>query len=141
MKTIVQAVEHKGMALVDVLQPCPTYNNLHNKEWFAETVEVRGAQAPRTFIIEDQGYNGTVSDPNNPDEIDEKKKQAFDMAHYRGAQVPLGVFYKVNLPTYYDRMTDTAPVLKEQTPANARIADASGRPATDLTKPCQSVLV
>ena len=34
-ETIKRAIVHKGMALVDVLQPCPTYNDLHNKEWFS----------------------------------------------------------------------------------------------------------
>src|SRR3990172_4388955 len=32
---IKQAARHKGLAFVDVLQPCPTYNDLNTKEWYA----------------------------------------------------------------------------------------------------------
>src|SRR5438552_11741240 len=31
---IAKAIEHKGAALVDVLQTCPTYNDLYTKEWY-----------------------------------------------------------------------------------------------------------
>jgi len=29
---IKQAILHKGLALVDILQPCPTYNDINTKE-------------------------------------------------------------------------------------------------------------
>jgi len=140
-QTIIKAIEHKGMALVDVLQPCPTYNNLHNKEWFSEMVEVGSEKRPRTFVIETQGYDGVVKDPANQDEIDEKKKKAFEMAHYRGAQVPLGIFYQVDLPTYYERIAATAPMLNQYTPAQAPIADGQGKPSTNLGKIYETLLV
>ncbi|HXV28132.1 MAG TPA: thiamine pyrophosphate-dependent enzyme [bacterium] len=138
---IIKAIEHKGMALLDVLQPCPTYNNLHNKEWFAETVEVGSEKRPRTFVIETQGYDGVVKDPSNQDEIDEKKRKAFEMAQYRGVQAPLGIFYQVELPTYYERIAQTAPILNQHTPAAAPIADSNGKPTTDLTKTYETLLV
>ena len=39
-ETIKRAIEHKGMALVDILQPCPTYNDLHTKDWYGEEIEI-----------------------------------------------------------------------------------------------------
>src|SRR5919109_4851834 len=33
-ETIKKAVAHKGFALVDILQPCPTYNDIKTKEWY-----------------------------------------------------------------------------------------------------------
>ncbi|HEU5411566.1 MAG TPA: thiamine pyrophosphate-dependent enzyme, partial [Candidatus Acidoferrales bacterium] len=36
---IAQAIEHRGSALVDVLQTCPTYNDLHTKGFYAGQVE------------------------------------------------------------------------------------------------------
>ena len=140
-QTIIKAVQHKGMALVDVLQPCPTYNDLHDKEYFSAMVEIHGEKKPRLFQIESEGYDGVVKDPANLDEIDQKKKRAFEMANYRGEQVPIGVFYQVELPTYYERLAATAPVLNEHTPAGAPIADSSGKPTTDLAKPAQAFLV
>ncbi len=36
LKDIVkQAVQHKGLAFIDALQPCPTYNDINTKEWYA----------------------------------------------------------------------------------------------------------
>ena len=140
-QTIMKAIQHKGMALVDVLQPCPTYNNLHDKEYFSSMVEIHGQKKPRLFQIESEGYDGAVKDPNNQDEINQKKKQAFEMAYYRGDQVPIGVFYQIDLPTYYERVAVAAPILNEQTPAAAPIADANGKPLTDVTHTYNSILV
>lgn len=140
-ETIKRAILHRGMALVDVLQPCPTYNDLHNKEWFSQMVEIHGQQKPRCFDIEKDGYNGKVSDPNNLDEVAAKKKQAFEMANYRGEQVPIGVLYQIELPTYYERIAANAPILNQYTPASLPTADAASRPTTDLAKPLESLLV
>ena len=34
---IVKAVQHKGLSFLDVLQPCPTYNDLNTRDWYAGT--------------------------------------------------------------------------------------------------------
>jgi hypothetical protein len=104
-------------------------------------VEVEGEKRPRCFVIEEQGYDGRVKDPTNQDEIDEKRKTAFEMAHYRGAQVPLGIFYQIELPTYYERVAATAPILNQYAPATAPIADEVGLPTTDLATTYESILV
>lgn len=140
-QTIVKAMEHKGMALVDVLQPCPTYNDLHDKEYFSQTLEIHGQKKPRLFQIEAEGYDGVVKDPANEDEIQEKKNRAFEMAHYRGEQVPIGVFYQVEVPTFYERVAASAPILNEFSPAAAKVADDKGKPTTDLGKVYASILV
>ena len=31
---IIAAINHKGLAFVDVLQPCPTYNDINTRDWF-----------------------------------------------------------------------------------------------------------
>src|SRR6266568_4100170 len=33
-ETVKKAVAHKGFALVVILQPCPTYNDINTKEWY-----------------------------------------------------------------------------------------------------------
>ena len=140
-ETIKRAILHKGMALVDVLQPCPTYNDLHNKEWFSQVVEIHGQQKPRCFDIEKEGYDGRVKDPSNEEEVAAKRKQAFEMANYRGEQVPLGVIYQIELPTYYERVAVNVPILNEHTPTNLPIADAQGKPTSDLSAPLSHLLV
>ena len=32
---VVEAIRHPGLSFLDILQPCPTYNNLHTKDWYA----------------------------------------------------------------------------------------------------------
>ncbi len=82
-----------------------------------------------------------VKDPSNEDEILAKKKQAFEMAHYRGEQVPLGVLYQIELPTYYDRIAGNEPILNQYTPATLPTEDGSGRPTTDISKSLSAFLV
>ena len=140
-ETIKRAILHRGMALVDVLQPCPTYNDLHTKEWFAQMVESHGQQKPRCFDIEKEGYDSRVKDASNEEEVLSKKKQAFEMAYYRGEQVPIGVFYQIDLPVYYDRIAVNAPILKQYTPVTLPTQDSSGKPTTNLSSALASYLV
>ena len=140
-ETIKRAILHRGMALVDVLQPCPTYNDLHTKEWFAQMVESHGQQKPRCFDIEKEGYDSRVKDASNEEEVLSKKKQAFEMAYYRGEQVPIGVFYQIDLPVYYDRIAVNAPILNQYTPVTLPTQDSSGKPTTNLSSALASYLV
>jgi 2-oxoglutarate ferredoxin oxidoreductase subunit beta len=130
--TICAAVRHRGMALVDILQPCPTYNDLHDKEYFAELVEVEGKRQPRIYRIEDEGYDGVVHDPADEREIRRKQRQAFDQVMRHEERAAIGVFYQVRVPTFDERLAEAVPALRDASPAAARIADDDGRPATDI---------
>lgn len=131
--TIAAAIQHKGMALVDVLQPCPTYNDLHPKEYYSEKVEKNGMEVPRVYYLEAEGYNGVVSDPNNLDEITEKKLKAFQKMYTAEEQVALGVYYQVQLPTYEDGLKQNLPLLRESTPLELPFYNPSTmRPTVDL---------
>ena len=33
-ETIKKGILHKGLSFIDVLQPCPTYNDINTKEWY-----------------------------------------------------------------------------------------------------------
>jgi len=133
---IKKAVEHKGMALLDVLQPCPTFNDLHTTEWFNKKVKGPGenVMVPKIFNISELGHDGAVQDPTNADEVAEKQQKAFELAHYRGERIPVGVFYEIKLPTYVERMQAQVPMLKKYAPARMPYEDASHLPTTDLSK-------
>ena len=136
------AVEHEGMALVDVLQPCPTYNDLHNKEYFAQLVETPQGKKPRTVKLEELGFDGRVRNPEDPEEVDRKRQAAFEMAHRRQERIPLGIFYQIALPTFEARLAANIPVLKESTAAALPIEDpATHRPITDLAHTYRELLV
>ncbi|MEM3827126.1 MAG: hypothetical protein QXR58_00810 [Candidatus Micrarchaeaceae archaeon] len=37
-KLIKRAMKHRGAAFIDLLQPCPTYNDINTNEWYRERV-------------------------------------------------------------------------------------------------------
>jgi 2-oxoglutarate ferredoxin oxidoreductase subunit beta len=108
---IVKAIQHKGSALVDVLQTCPTYNDLYTKEWY------EGADLPekrsRLYKLEDKGYDGKVQDPNDAQEIVAKKAAAVARS-YETDPIPIGIYYQVELPTYEDAVGQRIPALAEK---------------------------
>jgi 2-oxoglutarate/2-oxoacid ferredoxin oxidoreductase subunit beta len=108
---IVKAIQHKGSALVDVLQTCPTYNDLYTKEWY------EGADLPekrsRLYKLEDKGYDGKVQDPTNAQEIVAKKAAAVARS-YETDPIPIGIYYQVELPTYEDAVAQRIPALAEK---------------------------
>src|SRR5438477_465619 len=108
---IARAIQHKGSALVDVLQTCPTYNDLYTKEWY------EGADLPekrsRLYKLEDKGFDGKVKDPTDQEEIVAKKSAAVDRS-YEADPIPIGVYYEVELPTYEDAVFQRIPALAEK---------------------------
>jgi 2-oxoglutarate ferredoxin oxidoreductase subunit beta len=107
---IARAIEHRGAALVDVLQTCPTYNDLYTKEWYegADLAEKKS----RLYKLEAQGYDGKVQDPTDKQEIIAKKAAAVARS-YEDEPIPIGVYYEIDLPTYEDEVFRRIPGLKE----------------------------
>jgi 2-oxoglutarate ferredoxin oxidoreductase subunit beta len=79
---IALALEHKGYALVDILQPCVTFNRKNTYDWYRE----------RVYNLEDSGY-----DPSD-------RAEAFQKTVEWGDRIPLGVLYQVRLPTYEEQV-------------------------------------
>ncbi|HEY9886579.1 MAG TPA: 2-oxoacid:ferredoxin oxidoreductase subunit beta [Vampirovibrionales bacterium] len=84
---IQQAMEHKGYALIDMLQTCPTYNKLQNIDWYKQ----------QTYKIEEENPNYDVSNPMH----------AYELAIKNDGRYPLGVLFK----------DDSRPTYAEQVPA------------------------
>jgi 2-oxoglutarate ferredoxin oxidoreductase subunit beta len=130
---IKRAVEHKGLAFVDVLQPCPTYNDINTKEWFQgndnvdpETKKVM----PRIYKLEDTGYDGIVRDPS---QLNDKMAAALARSNEWGNKIPIGVFYQnEHIPTYQERISSRIPNYLESPPAHQQIADANGSTITNI---------
>ncbi len=108
---IKKAITHRGAALVDVLQPCPTYNNLQTKEWFAG--EDRPDHSSRLYKLEESGWDPVVKDPENEEEVLQKMAAAIVKAHEWGDRIPLGVFYQRETATYEDHLMDRIPALRD----------------------------
>lgn len=69
-KILKQAIEHKGYALVDIFQPCVSFNKLNTFEWFKNNI----------YYLDDS------HDPSN-------RNEAFKKA-IENEPFPLGIFYK-----------------------------------------------
>jgi 2-oxoglutarate ferredoxin oxidoreductase subunit beta len=79
-----QALEHPGYALVDVLQPCVTFNRSYAYDFYAE----------RVYKLEDEeGYEPT------------DRTAAWNKAHEWGDRIPIGIVYKGEpVPTYEEQI-------------------------------------
>src|SRR5439155_1625717 len=65
-----QGIEHKGYAFLDVLQPCPTYNDINTKEWYGgEDSKERnsGRPPPRASPFPRSARTFPTSHPRSPD--------------------------------------------------------------------------
>lgn len=108
---IVQAISHKGTAFLDVFQTCPVYNDIRTKDWYAGEDIGR----PRLRRLDsDQGWDPVVSDPNSVEEMVEKKTRALRASYETSEGLAVGVFYKVNLPTYDEQLAVKVPALAQQ---------------------------
>ncbi len=138
---IKQAIQHQGMALLDIFQPCPTYNDLHTAEWFNAKVKEGGETMPRIAKLEELGYDGVVKDPTNAEEVAQKRNKAYEVAYSSGARIPVGLFYQIKLPTFSERLQAQVPVLAKTAAAKIQYEDATHLPTTDLTKVFDSLSV
>jgi 2-oxoglutarate ferredoxin oxidoreductase subunit beta len=73
---IQKAVLHKGFALVDVLQPCPSFNQLNTFTWYRD----------RVYKLEGSGEGHSHYDPTD-------KTAAFQKAQEWGSKIPIGLIY------------------------------------------------
>jgi len=109
--TLRAAIEHRGSAFVDVLQTCPTYNDINTKEWYAG--DDLPAKAPRLYKLEEIGYDGRVVDPSARNEVSAKKGNALLKSFEWGDKIPIGVFFKMEIATYEDQLGARMPALQE----------------------------
>jgi len=84
---------------------------------------------PRTYKLEDNGYDGVVKSAAT-DEMEEKIKQAMMKSFEFGDHTPIGVFYQnQGIPIYEDRLAQRIPPYKESPPGKQEIARRDGSPA------------
>ena len=134
--TIIRAVKHKGFAFLDVLQPCPTYNDIQTKEYWAGegNLDANGRMTPRTYKLEETGYDGVVH-KGDEEEVEKKVGQAVLKSFEFGDHTPIGVFYQNEfVPTYEDRLAQRNPAYRSNPPAAQEIARPDGRPLANVSK-------
>ena len=139
---IIQAVKHKGLSFLDVLQPCPTYNDINTRDWYAgkDLMEEAQSRHSRIYKLEDTGYDPEVH-YSEEIEVNERLTQALIKSLEWGNKIPTGVFYKNELITpYTQRLQDKIPNYLENPPAKQKISK-DGKSITDISKILDSMEV
>jgi len=134
-ETIKKAIQHTGMALVVIQQPCPTYNDINTKEWYGGEDRIdptTGKPTPRLYKMEESGYDGVV---RKPEETFQKAVAALTKGQEWGDRIPIGVFYQNELvPTYQERIVKRIANYLENPPAKQAIDDTEGKPITSIER-------
>ena len=131
---IVRAVRHKGLSFLDVLQPCPTYNDINTRDWYAgiDIAKESAERHARIYKIDESHFDPIVH-YDNMAEVDEKMSQALIKSLEWGDKIPTGVFYQnETVSTYEARLADRIPNYLENPPAMQKISDGTA-PATDIS--------
>ncbi|UCE95643.1 MAG: 2-oxoacid:ferredoxin oxidoreductase subunit beta [Candidatus Bathyarchaeota archaeon] len=132
---LIQAIKHRGLAFVDILQPCPTYNNINTKSWFEGFDRIdpeNGKPKPRIYKLRETGWDPAVRNEN--EELD-KTLVAMKKSREWGDKIPIGVFYKNELvPTYGERIVKRIPFYYQKSPVKQEICDESGVPNIVMEK-------
>ncbi len=89
---IKSALDHKGFSLVDILQPCVTFNKINTYEWYKQ----------RVYRLD-------------PDYQPEDRVQAFQKALEWGDRIPTGIIFKNNRPILEERIpvVSSKPLVKQ----------------------------
>ncbi len=87
--TFKAAIQHQGFSLVDVFQPCVTFNKTNTFQWFFDRL-----------------YNLDENKAYNKSDLQQAMKEALVW----GAKIPYGIFYQSNKPEYIE----STPQLKGQ---------------------------
>lgn len=79
-KMIVEGIKHKGFSFIDIFQPCVTFNHINSYQWYREHIY----ELPSSHDIKNRV---------------EAYQKSLEMAD----QIPVGVFYKEEKPTYEEQ--------------------------------------
>ena len=79
---IKKGITHRGFALIDILQPCVSFNHKNTYQWYKE----------RVYELRQERY-----DPGD-------RKAALEKALEWGDKIPIGVIYEADLPVYEDHL-------------------------------------
>lgn len=128
---IQKAIRHPGLAYLDVLQPCPTYNDLHTKDWFAG--KDLAHSETRVYEVEQEGYDPVIPEGTDDEMALRKLTQFMAKAQEWGDRIPIGVLLeKRALSTFEQRIATRIPSYRSAPPARRLIADERGHPTADL---------
>ncbi len=118
------AIMHKGLAFVDILQPCPTYNDINTNEWYRQRI-----------------YKSSIDSVVRSEGEAAGKFNAAMALSMENEKIATGVFYQNELiMSYGDRIKSIIPNYPEVNPANQK-PDLNGAPAASVGKFIEALMV
>src|SRR4029453_8529523 len=130
-----KAVEHKGLAFLDVLQPCPTYNDINTREWFQGLDNINpetDTQKPRTYKLDEIGYDGVIHEEG---QTNDKMAQVIEKSNEWDSKIPIGIFYQnEHIPTYQERISARIPDYLENPPSKQAVSDQNNQAISSIDK-------
>jgi 2-oxoglutarate ferredoxin oxidoreductase subunit beta len=80
---IKEGITHRGFSLIDILQPCVTFNRVNTSSWYQK----------RVYKVNEEGDY----DPSD-------RLMAFKRAQEWGDRIPVGIIYKTERPVYEEQI-------------------------------------
>jgi len=96
MALMEKAIRYKGYALIDILQPCVSFNKINTFDWYKKRVK-------------------PISEAHDPTDFG----AAINLAQKFGDEIPTGILYEVEKPVYHERH----PVLQDRKPLISKKTD------------------
>jgi len=81
-RIIQEGIKHKGLSLIDILQPCVSFNQLNTFDWYRK----------RVWDLFEEGYI--------PDDFN----KAMELSRMWGDKIPIGIIYQKEKPSYTDKI-------------------------------------
>ncbi|MGM0593738.1 MAG: thiamine pyrophosphate-dependent enzyme [Pseudomonadota bacterium] len=122
IRLLTEAIRHPGSAILEVLQPCPTYNDINTRDWYSGSDPETGL--PRLYDVAEAGHTTTIPADAGDDEVAAVRAACFERILQRDGRIPLGLFLQdCSRPVAAGALN---------APSGA-IADERGKSLTDLS--------
>lgn len=79
---IIEGIKHKGFSLIDILQPCVSFNTTNTHGWYKK----------RVYDLNDSGYKS------------DSRVAAIEKSYEWGDRIPIGLFFKKEKATFTDQI-------------------------------------
>ena len=81
-RLIQEGISHKGFSLIDILQPCVSFNRVNTYDWYKK----------RVYDLFEENY------------VPDNFEKAMNLARQWDEKIPIGIIYKEEKPTFTDRI-------------------------------------
>ncbi len=93
-RLIQEGMKHKGFSLIDIMQPCVSFNRVNTYDWYKK----------RVYDLFEENYD--------PDDFE----NSMNLARQWGEKIPIGIIYQKEKPTFIDQieMFNQGPLISQK---------------------------